>query len=78
MNCSPITYDWRIRFLSSSDMTRSKKIFVAFAIVFALLLMYVVYDISSRTTFPGRSRGVQEVENTSADTIPADSGKHSR
>ena len=34
-------------------MSRSKKIFAAFAFVFVLLLVYVVYDISSRTTFPG-------------------------
>ena len=34
-------------------MSRSKKLFAAFALVFFLLLAYVVYDISQRTTFPG-------------------------
>ncbi len=44
---------WQTRFWNSSDMTRSKKIFVAIAIVFFVLLLIVVADISRRTTFPG-------------------------
>ena len=56
-------------------MTRSKKIFVVFAIVFALLLMWVVYDISSRTTFPGAPRKNAPVEETHPDTVRSDSGE---
>ncbi len=37
-------------------MTRSKKIFVAFAIMFAVILALVVIDLSRRTTFPGSDR----------------------
>jgi hypothetical protein len=37
-------------------VSRSKKIFAAFAIVFFCILAYVVYDISSRTTFPGSKK----------------------
>jgi hypothetical protein len=41
-------------------MTRSKKIFLALAIVFFILLIYVSYDISSRTTFPGSKPQLKE------------------
>lgn len=34
-------------------MSRSKKIFITLAIAFFILLMYISYDISTRTTFPG-------------------------
>src|SRR5688500_3870679 len=34
-------------------MSRSKKIFIFFTIIFFILLMYASYDISKRTTFPG-------------------------
>jgi hypothetical protein len=34
-------------------MSPSRKIFAVFAIVFVLFLAYIIYDISSRTTFPG-------------------------
>ncbi|HEY3386324.1 MAG TPA: hypothetical protein VGK46_07435 [Saprospiraceae bacterium] len=34
-------------------MTKSKKIFLAAAVVFFGLLFYASYDISTRTTFPG-------------------------
>lgn len=34
-------------------MSRSKKLFMVFAIVFVLLLAWASYDIASRTTFPG-------------------------
>lgn len=37
-------------------MSRSKKIFAAFAVLFFLLLVYVSYDISTRTTFPGSGK----------------------
>jgi hypothetical protein len=39
---------------------RSKKIFLGFAVVFALGLAAVSYDISSRTTFPGSKPQLKE------------------
>jgi hypothetical protein len=41
-------------------MNRSKKIFVAISIVFLLALLYVSYDISTRTTFPGSKSQLKE------------------
>jgi hypothetical protein len=41
-------------------MSRSKKIFIGFAIVFFMLLLYVSYDISTRTTFPGSKPQLKE------------------
>ncbi|HET9487014.1 MAG TPA: hypothetical protein VFO54_06255 [Chryseosolibacter sp.] len=41
-------------------MSRSKKIFALFAIAFFFMLAYVVYDISSRTTFPGQKPSTNE------------------
>jgi hypothetical protein len=41
-------------------MTRSKKIFVGFAIIFLVLLAYASYDISTRTTFPGSKPQLKE------------------
>ena len=41
-------------------MTRSKRIFILLAIVFALLLAYASYDIGSRTTFPGSKPQLKE------------------
>jgi hypothetical protein len=34
-------------------MPRSKKIFFAFVALFVIVIGYLVYDISSHTTFPG-------------------------
>lgn len=41
-------------------MSRSKKIFTALAVVFFMLLLYVSYDISTRTTFPGSKPQLKE------------------
>lgn len=41
-------------------MTKSKKIFLAFAAVFFALLFYASYDISTRTTFPGSKPQLKE------------------
>ncbi|MEP2669801.1 MAG: hypothetical protein ABJH04_12435 [Cyclobacteriaceae bacterium] len=41
-------------------MTRSKKVFIALAILFFLGLGYISYDISSRTTFPGSKSQLKE------------------
>jgi hypothetical protein len=41
-------------------MSKSKKIFLVFAAVFFVLLIYASYDISSRTTFPGSKPQLKE------------------
>ena len=51
-------------------MSRSKKIFAFFAAIFVLILIYLVYDISSRTTFPGSSRDTGE--QGSSDSVDSD------
>ena len=60
-------------------MRRSKKIFTAFAIAFFLLLAYVVYDISNRTTFPGSRSPEKERPETrtplNSDSVTRDSVK---
>ena len=55
-------------------MSRSKKIFAAFALAFLLFLVYIVYDISSRTTFPGSGPADSELmDGQKGDSIPSDS-----
>ncbi|MCU0398090.1 MAG: hypothetical protein MUC73_08300 [Cyclobacteriaceae bacterium] len=41
-------------------MTRSKKIFVFFVVLFVILLGYASYDIATRTTFPGSKPQLKE------------------
>ena len=41
-------------------MSRSKKVFLAFAAVFFVTLAFVSYDISRRTTFPGSKSQLKE------------------
>lgn len=41
-------------------MSKSKKIFLAAAIVFFAVLFYASYDISTRTTFPGSKPQLKE------------------
>jgi len=41
-------------------MSRSKKIFIGFAVAFFLMVAYLSYDISSRTTFPGSKPQLKE------------------
>jgi len=41
-------------------VSKSKKIFLVFAAVFFVLLIYASYDISSRTTFPGSKPQLKE------------------
>lgn len=50
----------RIGFFIFVFMTRSKKLFVALAIVFVVLLLLASYDISRRTTFPGSKPQLKE------------------
>ena len=57
-------------------MSNSKKVFVAFGIVFVILLAYASYDIASRTTFPGSKPQLKErIEHDiiKKDSIPPDS-----
>jgi hypothetical protein len=41
-------------------MSRSKKVFLGFAVAFFMMLVYLSYDISSRTTFPGSKSQLKE------------------
>jgi hypothetical protein len=41
-------------------MTRSRKLFVLFSVVFVGLLAYASYDISRKTTFPGAKPQLKE------------------
>lgn len=41
-------------------MKKSKKVFMLAALVFLLLLIYVSYDIGTRTTFPGSKSQLKE------------------
>ncbi|HEY5692393.1 MAG TPA: hypothetical protein VIS49_13120 [Cyclobacteriaceae bacterium] len=59
-------------------MARSKKIFIAIAILFFILLGYISYDISSRTTFPGSKSQLKErikKQLSAQDTLSVDSIK---
>ena len=42
------------------DMKRSKVIFIILAVLFFALMIYLGYDISSRTTFPGSKPQLKE------------------
>lgn len=37
-------------------MDKNKKIFLVIALIFLLIVFYIAYDISTRTTFPGQNR----------------------
>ena len=52
-------------------MTRSKKVFAGFAVVFFLFLAFVVYDISTRTTFPG-SKDTKSPVDSLQDSVQTD------
>ena len=41
-------------------MTRPKRVFFGFMLVFAILLGYASYDIATRTTFPGSRSQLKE------------------
>lgn len=41
-------------------MNTSKKIFVVLAVLFFALMVYLGYDISSKTTFPGSKSQLKE------------------
>lgn len=41
-------------------MQKKKKIFLALFILFMLVILYISYDISRRTTFPGSKGNLKE------------------
>ncbi|UII25932.1 hypothetical protein LVD15_21925 [Fulvivirga maritima] len=41
-------------------MNKSKKVFLIVALVFFAIMVYIGYDISSRTTFPGSKPQLKE------------------
>ncbi len=41
-------------------MSRQKRIFIIFAVIFFMAMGYIAYDISRRTTFPGSKPQLQE------------------
>lgn len=51
-------------------MNKNKKIFFAFCIIFILILIYIGYDISRRTTFPGGKNNIEEENDLE---VPPDS-----
>ena len=44
----------------SNSMQRNKKIFLVIFIIFMLIMMWIGYDISQRTTFPGSKGNLKE------------------
>jgi zona occludens toxin (predicted ATPase) len=51
-------------------MPRSKKIFLLFIALFIIMIGYLIYDISSRTTFPGsKSQQITKPDTTAKDSI---------
>ncbi|MDQ3393257.1 MAG: hypothetical protein M3512_03970 [Bacteroidota bacterium] len=53
-------------------MNKNKKIFIGFCILFFLILLYIGYDISRKTTFPGGRDKKDKLHEEKLD-IPADS-----
>ncbi|PRY90442.1 hypothetical protein [Mongoliibacter ruber] len=41
-------------------MNKNKLVFLILAILFLLVMLYIGYDISSRTTFPGSKGNLKE------------------
>lgn len=57
--------------LMQQHMSKQRKLFLWFAGIFMLLLLYATYDIASRTTFPGSKPAIQETI-TGKDTAGAE------
>jgi hypothetical protein len=49
-----------LSFFNFCPVTRSKKVFVGLAVLFAIFLAWASYDISRRTTFPGSKPQLKE------------------
>ncbi|WP_293016338.1 hypothetical protein [Mongoliibacter sp.] len=41
-------------------MNKNKRVFLIIAVIFFLVMLYIGYDISSRTTFPGSKGNLKE------------------
>ena len=41
-------------------MKKSKKLFLALAIIFLVVIFYISYDIASKTTYPGSKGNLKE------------------
>lgn len=55
-------------------MKKSRKIFLGFCLLFFFILVYIGYDISSRTTFPGRNTSESDrVDSLDQPIAPQDS-----
>ncbi|REG94227.1 hypothetical protein C8N25_10152 [Algoriphagus antarcticus] len=59
-----MSYDWLIlRDIKSKNlygMQRNKKIFLILFVIFMLIMGWIGYDISQRTTFPGSKRNLEQ------------------
>ena len=76
MNWSQTMLSWRIEYWNSFDMSRSKKIFFVALGIFFAALVYLSYDISRRTSFPGSKSQLKErlkEKYNSPDSVMADS-----
>jgi hypothetical protein len=60
MNFWPTMFGLPTKSSNLFRMSKSKKIFVAFAAIFFIALAYVSFDISRRTTFPGSKSQLKE------------------
>lgn len=49
-------------------MSKNKKIFLALFIIFMLVMLWIGYDISRRTTFPGSKGNLKERISTEDET----------
>ena len=49
-----------IAYESSGPMSKNKKIFLALFVIFMLIMCWIGYDISRRTTFPGSKGNLKE------------------
>jgi hypothetical protein len=56
------------------EMPRSRKIFLFFVALFVAMLVFIIYDVSTRTTFPGSGRKKADSVQPS-DTLKRDSLK---
>ena len=59
-------------------MSRSKKVFLGFAAAFFVMLVYLSFDISRRTTFPGSKSQLKDrlkKQYLQKDTLRTDSSK---
>jgi len=60
-------------------MKTSKKLFLLLTLIFLLIMVYIGYDISSRTTFPGSKPQLKErLKYQPTDTLSNDTLKVKR